>query len=67
MNAFKGEVKWLGHVVNDDGNEFYKQVSERVEGMSDLYCEIQYAPQMHLNGKVLYCAFIIGRARHDQT
>lgn len=64
--GFKGEIKYIGHVSNTDGLEFYKGVRRLIESMGNLYAEIQYQTTMQPDGSALFSALVIGRLREDE-
>jgi hypothetical protein len=64
--GFNGEIKYIGHVSDTDGLEFYKGVRRLIESMGDLYAEIQYQTTMQPDGRALFSALVIGRLREDE-
>jgi hypothetical protein len=61
--AFNGEVMYHAIVSNDDVDEFMEGLATNIKKCGENYAEVQYQPVIQNNGKVLFTAYVIGRAR----
>jgi hypothetical protein len=66
--SFKGEIKYMTHISQDDPDKFFRCVKQAVDSgdYHDLYVEIQYSTAMQPDGRCLFSALIIGRVRNER-
>jgi hypothetical protein len=63
--AFKGGIKRTAQVSQTNIMDFYRCLNEEIGKFDDLYVEVQYQTSMQSDGRALFSALLIGRARHD--
>lgn len=63
--AFKGEIKRTAQVSQTNIMDFYRCLNAEIGKFDDLYVEVQYQTSMQPDGRALFSALLIGRARHD--
>jgi hypothetical protein len=63
--AFKGEIKRTALASQDDAKSFYRGLNDKISEFGDLYVEVHYQTAMQPDGRALFSALLIGRARHD--